>query len=85
LLERLSVAGQEVTPLELGRNEVPGRDITQVVRFRANLSVPLEHAGQTIYPFGWNGTPQGGFEVSLSLSGLFDYPVASQLPARSRR
>jgi hypothetical protein len=55
--------------------EITRRQPSQVVRFRANLSVPLEYGEQTIYPFGWNGTPQGGFEVSLSLSGLFDYPA----------
>lgn len=70
--------------------EVTRQPPNQVVRFRANLSVPLEYAGQTINPFGWNGTPRGGFEVSLSLSGLFDYPamlliVALAWPMRSAR
>ena len=55
--------------------EVTRQPPNAVVRFRANLSVPVEYAGQTINPFGWNGTPPGGFEVSLSLSGLFDYPA----------
>lgn len=65
LAPQFTIDSAEITP------EQPN----QVVRFRANLSVPLVYGGQTIYPFGWNGTPRGGFEVSLSLNGLFDYPA----------
>jgi hypothetical protein len=56
--------------------EVMASDSSQVVRVRANLSAPLEYAGQTLIPFGWNGVPQGGFQVILTLGGLLEYSAA---------
>jgi hypothetical protein len=46
------------------------------VRVRANLLEPVEFAGHTVFPFGWLGrVPQGGYEVSQSLTGLLQYPM----------
>jgi hypothetical protein len=40
----------------------------------ANLAAPLEIAGRLVYPIGWNASsPQGGYQVSLSLGGLLQY------------
>lgn len=47
-----------------------------VVRLRANLLEPVEFAGRTVFPFGWQGVvPRGGYQVSLSLTGLLQYPT----------
>jgi hypothetical protein len=46
---------------------------TQTVRFRANLTRPIRREGYTIYPFGWQGRPLGGFEVKVSLFGVLQY------------
>jgi hypothetical protein len=45
------------------------------LRFRANLARPLKLSGKTVYPFGWNGTPDGGIQVSCALSGVLQYPA----------
>jgi hypothetical protein len=50
-------------------------DRPPVVRLRANLLEPVEFAGRTVYPFGWLGSRQGGYQVSLSLTGLLQYPT----------
>jgi|HubBroStandDraft_1064217.scaffolds.fasta_scaffold107369_2 hypothetical protein len=51
-----------------------------MVRARANLLEPVEFAGHTAVPIGWLGqTPQGGFEVSQSLTGLLQYPTLVML------
>lgn len=46
-----------------------------VLRLRANLLEPVEFAGHTVYPLGWLGSRPGGYEVSLSLTGLLQYPT----------
>jgi hypothetical protein len=57
-------------PVEL----IPAQSPT--VRLRANLLEPVEFAGHTAFPFGWLGrVPEGGYEVSQSLTGLLQYPV----------
>jgi hypothetical protein len=50
-------------------------DRPPVVRLRANLLEPVEFAGHTVYPFGWLGSRPGGYQVSLSLTGLLQYPT----------
>jgi len=46
----------------------------ETLRFRANLSMPLKFAGQTLYPFGWRGVvPQGGYQVRVDLGGVLQY------------
>jgi hypothetical protein len=61
-------------PVELISTQSP------TVRLRANLLEPVEFAGRTVLPFGWLGRlPQGGYEVSQSLTGLLQYPVLVML------
>jgi hypothetical protein len=61
-------------PVEL----IPAQSPT--VRLRANLLEPVEFAGRTVFPFGWLGrVPQGGYEVSQSLTGLLQYPLLVML------
>jgi hypothetical protein len=48
---------------------------TETVRFRANLTGPIEYAGHMVYPMGWNGTVRGGYQVTLTLGGLLQYPA----------
>jgi hypothetical protein len=51
-----------------------------IVRLRANLLEPVEYAGHTVFPFGWLGrVPQGGYQVSQSLTGLLQYPTLALL------
>jgi hypothetical protein len=46
------------------------------LRLRANLLEPVEFAGRTVVPVGWLGTgPQGGYQVSLAMTGLLQYPT----------
>jgi hypothetical protein len=59
-------------------------DLTQAqpptVRLRANLLEPVNFAGHTVFPLGWLGRlPQGGYQVSLSLTGLLQYPMLVML------
>jgi hypothetical protein len=50
------------------------------LRIRANLLQPVEFAGHTVVPVGWLGAgPQGGYEVSLSMTGLLQYPMLTLL------
>jgi hypothetical protein len=54
----------------------------ETLRFRANLSRPLEVEGQTLYPFGWNALiPAGGIEVHCSLGGVLQYPALALIVA----
>jgi hypothetical protein len=46
---------------------------SEVLRVRANLAAPIDYAGHRLYPFGWNGVPRGGFQVTLTLSGILQY------------
>jgi hypothetical protein len=45
------------------------------VRFRANLARPVVLGGQVIDPFGWNGRPLGGIQVSDAAGGVLLYPA----------
>lgn len=45
----------------------------EVVRFRGNLSRPLLVQGRIVSPFGWNGTPPGGFQITYTLGGVLQY------------
>ncbi len=47
---------------------------SEMLTFRANLSAPVQYGGRTIYPVGWNGGPQGGYQCGYSLSSVFLYP-----------
>ena len=58
-----SLVSQDI--VQQGRNEV--------LRVRANLSVPMEYAGHQLNPFGWNGTPAGGYQISMTLGGILQY------------
>jgi hypothetical protein len=60
---------------------------TEVVRFRANLRAPVTIAGRVVYPFGSNGMPAGGYQVSCDAGGVLLYSallliVACAWPAR---
>ncbi|HTY93530.1 MAG TPA: hypothetical protein VMC02_06565 [Steroidobacteraceae bacterium] len=63
----------------------------QTVAFRADLAGPLELAGRTLYPLGWNtAQPQGWFQIDLSLGGLLQYSALLLIivlgwPARKAR
>lgn len=46
---------------------------SDTVRFRANLARPITLDGRTIYPFGWNGAPEGGFQVTYTVGGVWSY------------
>lgn len=46
---------------------------SQVVRFRGNLSRPLVIHGRIVSPFGWNGIPQGGLQVTYTAGGVLQY------------
>ena len=51
-----------------------------ILRLRANLLEPVEFAGRTVVPVGWLGTgPQGGYQVSLAMTGLLQYPTLTLL------
>ncbi len=45
----------------------------ETVRFRANLARPLAIDGRVAYPFGWNGRPEGGFQVTYTVGGILAY------------
>jgi hypothetical protein len=45
------------------------------LRVHANLARPVIWNHRPIYPFGWEGTPLGGFEVTLTLAGVLQYCV----------
>lgn len=46
---------------------------SDVVRFRANLASPLTLDHRIVYPFGWNGTQEGGFQVTYTVGGVLTY------------
>lgn len=46
---------------------------SDAVRFRANLARPITVDGRTIYPVGWNGAPEGGFQITYTVSGVLSY------------
>lgn len=46
---------------------------SEVVRFRGNLSRPLLIRGRVIDPFGWNGAPAGGFQITYTVGGVLQY------------
>jgi len=46
---------------------------SDVVRFRGNLSQPLLIDGRIINPFGWNGMPAGGFQITYTVGGALQY------------
>jgi hypothetical protein len=46
----------------------------QRLRFRGNLTVPVQYAGHTVYPIGWNGGPTGWYQIEYSLTGALLYP-----------
>lgn len=45
----------------------------EVVRFRGNLSSPLLIHGRVVNPFGWNGMPAGGLQITYTLGGVLQY------------
>lgn len=48
---------------------------SEAVRFRANLARPVRIAGREAYPFGWNGGPRGGIQVTYTVGGTLAYCV----------
>ena len=42
----------------------------QVVRFRGNLSRPLLIHDRIVNPFGWNGLPAGGLQITYTVGGV---------------
>lgn len=47
----------------------------EVVRFRANLARPLVVGDHILYPFGTNGVPAGGFQVTNTAGGVLQLPA----------
>jgi hypothetical protein len=45
----------------------------ETLQFTANLAAPIFFGGKTLYPFGWNHSPAGGYRVYLTLGGLAGY------------
>jgi hypothetical protein len=58
----------DVTDVQLARF---GAD--DVVRVRGNLSRPLLIGDRIISPFGWNGTPAGGLQITYTMGGVLEY------------
>jgi hypothetical protein len=56
---------EDARVVEFGPNET--------LRFRANLARPITVEGHTLYPFGWNGGPAGGFQVTNTVGGVLAY------------
>jgi hypothetical protein len=52
---------------------IEGQASNEILRFRANLTRPMEVAGSVVYPFGRNGLPEGGYQVRCSVSGVLLY------------
>ena len=48
----------------------------EVVRFRGNLSRPLVINDRIVDPFGWNGTPEGGFRPTYIVGDVLQYAAA---------
>jgi hypothetical protein len=61
--ERFEITDARLT--RVGANEV--------VRFRGNLSRPLLIHGRIVDPFGWNGVPAGGFQITYTVGGVLQY------------
>ena len=53
--------------------EIEASGTARTLRVRANLSRPIAWDHRMIYPFGWERTPLGEFEVSLTLGGMLQY------------
>jgi hypothetical protein len=53
--------------------EIAKEGPNETVRFRANLSSPVDYAGHMLYPFGWNGVPNGGFQITRTLGSVLEY------------
>jgi Na+/proline symporter len=45
------------------------------LRTRANLTQPVPLGERTAYPFGWNGSPIGGYQVMLTTGGILGYAL----------
>jgi hypothetical protein len=45
----------------------------EVVRVRGNLSRPLLIGDRIIDPFGWNGAPAGGLQITYTAGGVLEY------------
>lgn len=45
----------------------------EVVRFQGNLSRPLMIHDRIVAPFGWNGVPAGGFQITYTVGGVLQY------------
>ncbi|MHB8814877.1 MAG: hypothetical protein ACYDAE_16605 [Steroidobacteraceae bacterium] len=45
----------------------------EVVRFRGNLARPLLIHDRIVEPFGWNGVPAGGFQITYTVGGVLQY------------
>jgi hypothetical protein len=45
----------------------------ETLRLRANLARPITIEGRIVYPFGWNGRPAGGFQVTYTVGGVLAY------------
>ena len=56
---------EDAAVVETGGNET--------LRFRANLARPITVDGHTLYPFGWNGGPSGGIQVTNTVGGVLAY------------
>ena len=70
-----------VVPLLDTRFAITGVDLTrvganEVVRFRGNLSRPLLIRGRIVSPFGWNGVPAGGLQITYTVGGVLQYGAA---------
>jgi hypothetical protein len=58
----------DITDIRLARF---GAD--EVVRVRGNLSRPLLIGDRIIDPFGWNGAPAGGLQITYTMGGVLEY------------
>jgi hypothetical protein len=55
--------------------------VNETVRLRANLTRPVEIGGRTFYPIGY-GTPYtGGFQVTMTIGGIFSYSLLTLIVA----
>lgn len=78
VVEPLIPAFRTLVPLMDGRFTITDARLSreganETLRFRANLSYPLVIDGHVLSPFGSNGVPAGGFQVTYALGGVFEY------------
>ena len=59
----------DFTILAADVNRGPG----ETLRFRANLTHPLEMRGRIFYPFGWGSKPAGRFQVTVTAGSVLQY------------